>query len=93
MIALIVFAASLPFLGPDRLRLLENVLTLVAVFGCVLMLSWMSVADGARSRLWRWLPPFWPWGYFLTGAVARWGLVLLLVAGTIMGIISGRFAR
>jgi hypothetical protein len=93
IVALVVFAASLPFAGADRLQSFQNFLTAGPIAVCALLLTWMLFADGAHSGVWRWLPPFWPWGRFLIGTAARWGLVLLLVVGTVMGIISARFAR
>jgi hypothetical protein len=97
IVALVVFAVVLPFLmtsaSADRRLTLEIAATWLAVTGCVLMFSWMWFADGARSRVWRWLPPFWPWGRLLTGTASRWCLVVLLILGTLLGILSERFSR
>ncbi len=80
IVGLIVLASVLPFLmasaSSDHRQTLKTAGTGLAVAGCVLMFSWMWFADGARSRLWRWLPPFWPWGRLLTGAASRWCLVM-----------------
>jgi hypothetical protein len=57
----------------------------LAILGCVLLLSWMAVADGAHSRVWRWLPPFWPWGKHVTAPAGRWIIVVLVVIGTLLG--------
>ncbi len=58
----------------------------LAIIACVVLLSWMYFADGAHSRVWRWLPPFWPWGRHVTAPVGRWCIVLLLILGTLAAI-------
>jgi uncharacterized BrkB/YihY/UPF0761 family membrane protein len=97
IVALIVCAVVLPFLmasaNTDARQTIQTGATALAVLGCVLMLSWMSFADGANSRVWSWLPPFWPWGRYLTGTVSRWGFVVVLVVGTVCGILVERFSR
>src|SRR6185312_17331457 len=93
VVALVVVAVLLPFRRPEQLQKLNAVLAGFAIFGCFVMLAWMSFGDGAHSKVWSWLPPFWPWGGFLHGAISRWGLVLLLVAGTVCGIMAERFSR
>jgi hypothetical protein len=77
----------------DSHQTVQTAATTLAAVGCVLMLSWMLFADGAHSRLWSWLPPFWPSGRYLTGTVSRWGLVVLLVVGTVCGIVADGFLR
>lgn len=97
MVALVICAAVLPFLllsaSTDNRRPIEIAGKILGAIGCLLMLSWMWFADGAHSRVWNWLPPFWPWGRFLTGTASRRGLVLLLVLGTILGLLSEWFTR
>jgi formate hydrogenlyase subunit 3/multisubunit Na+/H+ antiporter MnhD subunit len=93
IIALIVCAAILPFISPERLQQMKSVLVAIAIFGCVLMLAWMWFADGAHSKIWRWLPPFWPCGWCFTGTGSRWVVVVLLILGTVMGIISQWLSR
>jgi len=93
IVALVACAVVLPFLmasaNPDGGRqIVQAATSTLAALGCVLMLSWMWFADGAHSRLWSWLPPFWPLGLYLTGTVPRWGLVGLLVLGTVLGLPS-----
>ena len=96
IVGLVICAVILPLAiasaNPDARPRIENATTPLAVAGCVLLLSWMSFADGARSKLWSFLPPFWPWSRYATGPVSRWVIVILLIAGTVMGIFSARFA-
>src|ERR1017187_5200016 len=95
IVALIITAVVLPCFmasaSAERRQTLETVASGLAVAGCVLMFCWMWFADGARSRVWQWLPPFWPWGRLLTGTASRWGLVVLLILGTVLGVLSERF--
>ena len=97
IVALVACALVLPFLmasaTADARQTVQTAATALAAVGCVLMLSWMWFADGAHSKLWSWLPPFWPWGQYITGTVSRWGLVVLLVLGTVCGILAERFSR
>lgn len=97
IVALVICAVALPFLLAstriDSRQPIETAGNVLAAVGCVLMLSWMWFADGAHSRVWNWLPPFWPWGRILTGTVSRWGLVVLLEIGTVLGILSERASR
>mgnify|MGYP006919285337 FL=1 len=92
--ALVAGALILPFLfasaDADHRHSIDRAATVVAALGCVLLLSWMSFADGAHSVLWRWLPPFWPWSRYLTSKISRWCLVVLLVLGTVLGIVFSR---
>jgi hypothetical protein len=94
VVGVVVCAVVLPLVmdsaSSDTRHTVEAAGTVLAAAGCLLMLSWMGLADGARSKLWDFLPPFWPWGRFACTSVARWVLVLLVVAGTIMGIVSHR---
>ena len=96
IVGLVICAMILPMAmvsaSPDARPRIENAATVLAVAGCVLLLSWMSFADGARSKLWNFLPPFSPWSRYAAGPVSRWVIVILLVAGTVMGILSARFA-
>jgi formate hydrogenlyase subunit 3/multisubunit Na+/H+ antiporter MnhD subunit len=94
VIALIGFAVAFPILltsaDMDRRHTLESLATIIAALGCVLLIGWMWLADGAHSSVWRWLPPFWPWSRYLTGAASRWCLVAFLVLGTALGIVFSR---
>jgi heme/copper-type cytochrome/quinol oxidase subunit 1 len=97
VVSLVICAVILPMLmasaSPDARPRIESAAMVLAVAGCVLMLAWMSFADGAHSKVWSFLPPFWPWSRYAAGPVSRWVIVILLVAGTVMGIFSARFAR
>ena len=92
--ALVAGALILPFLfasaDADHRHSIDRAATVVAALGCVLLRSWMSVAEGAHAVLWRWLPPFWPWSRYLTSKISRWCLVVLLVLGTVLGIVFSR---
>ena len=53
---------------------------------CTALVLWMCFGDGARSALWKWLPPL---ALFRTKSeVARWILVLLLVSVAGLGVIG-----
>ena len=97
IVSLVICAVVLPLavssVAPDTRPRLEKAATALALAGCVLLLSWMWLGDGARSKLWSLLPPFWPCGRYAAGPVSRWVIVILLVAGTLMGIISSRLAQ
>jgi hypothetical protein len=94
VVALVAGAFFLPPMlasaDTNHRQILERAATILAVIGCVFLLSWMWFADGAHSCLWRWLPPFWPWSLFLTSTLARWCMVTLLILGTILGIIFSK---
>lgn len=95
IVALIACAAVLPFLvisaGAHSRQTIQVVAAVLGVIGCVVMLSWMWFADGAHSKVWSWLPPFWPWSEVFTGVASRWAFVVLLVLGTVFGIVSTLF--
>jgi hypothetical protein len=93
MVCAVILPLAMVSASPGARQTIEAAATVLAVAGCVLMLAWMALAGGAHSKLWDFLPPCWPWGRFLSGPVSRWVLVLLLVSGTVMGILSGRFAK
>ena len=93
IVALILCAVLLTFVPTGHREQLESAVTALAVVGCALLLSWMWFADGAHSAIWGWLPPFWPWGRYAKGTISRWIIVVLLVLGTVVGIISDRVAR
>ncbi len=86
----VVLPVTLASASDSRRQGLELVVAGVALAGCVLLLGWMSFADGAHSSIWRWLPPFWPWGRIFTGPLSRWAIVVLLVFGTLLGIFYAR---
>ena len=88
IVTLVASAVVIPTVSPQSVQQMNTALVALAIFGCVLMLAWMAFGDGAHSKVWSWLPPFWPWGRRLTGATSRWVIVLLLVLGTITGIIT-----
>lgn len=56
---------------------------------CVLLLLWMSLG-GQRSSVWNWLPPF---CFFRTVAWTRWLIILMLIAGTIAGMVGKHALR
>jgi hypothetical protein len=93
LVALVAFAILLPFFAAEKLQQWDAALNGIAIFCCLLMLVWMWLGDGARSPVWNWLPPFWPWGRILSGAISRWGLVLMLIAGTVCGILAEKFSK
>ena len=97
IVGLVICAVILPIAmssaGPDARLRIENAAMVLAATGCALLLSWMSFADGARSKVWSFLPPFWPWSRYAAGPVSRWVIVILLVAGTVMGIVSASLSR
>jgi hypothetical protein len=92
VVALVVMAIALPFLiasvGTAARATWMSAGNALAILGCVLLLSWMAVADGAHSRVWRWLPPFWPWGKHVTAPAGRWIIVVLVILGTLLGVFS-----
>jgi hypothetical protein len=94
VVALVVGALIFPFFyasaDVDRRQIIERAANVLAAVGCVGLLCWMWLADGAHSCLWRWLPPFWPWSLVLTTPLPRHCLVALLVLGTVLGILSSR---
>ncbi len=57
-----------------------------AVLACVVLLLWLIKGDGARSNLWNWLPPFVCFRHF--GSLGRSVLVILMVLGTLGGIVA-----
>jgi hypothetical protein len=57
-----------------------------AIF-CALVLVWMK-DGGARSPLWKWLPPFLPSGLLLRSSSARWAFVWFFVLGVMAGVIA-----
>jgi len=58
-----------------------------SVVTCAALVVWMT-KGGANSGLWNWLPPFWPWGYIVKSAWARWLLVGFLVAETMAVVVA-----
>jgi hypothetical protein len=78
------------FVGP---YMVENTVVqgrVAIAFGalyCSLLVARM-LGGGARSPIWNWLPPLWPWGRLVSSPTGRWIVVLALVAGTIAGIVS-----
>jgi hypothetical protein len=59
----------------------------LAVATWPILIFWM-LKGGSASSLWTWLPPFWPWGRIVTSHTGRWCLVLVLIAGSILGSTS-----
>ena len=55
-----------------------------SMLACALVVVWM-VKGGAKSQLWHWLPPFWPWGRAVTSPSGRWLVVLAMVGGSVAG--------
>lgn len=97
VVGLVACAVVLPIAmasaGSDVRVRVEPAVRIFAFSGCVLLLSWMWFGDGARSTVWNFLPPFWPWSRYAAGTVSRWIIVILLIAGTLMGIVSSRVAQ
>lgn len=56
----------------------------VAVMQCLLMLLWMLLG-GYRSVVWELLPPF---CFFRPVIWVRWVIILMLIGGTIAGMVS-----
>jgi hypothetical protein len=72
--------------GADNPRFVMWAVPLAIVTWPILLL-WMF-RGGATSPLWTWLPPFWPWGRMITARFGRWCLVLVLIAGSVLGAAS-----
>ena len=72
--------------GPVSLKFFK-VLVPLCILTWATLAAWMF-RDGSSSALWNWLPPFWPWGRLLTSPRARWGFVLVMIAGGILGAIA-----
>jgi hypothetical protein len=91
IVALVASAVVAPILllsvDAERRPTVHGATVLLAAVGCILLLIWIVFADGAHSSLWRWLPPFWPWSRYITTTVSRQLLVVLLVLGTVLGIL------
>jgi hypothetical protein len=61
---------------------------ILALITIVTLVVWMRVGGGAGSQLWEWLPPFWPLGSTCRSVFARWLIVILLILGTMLGMLS-----
>ena len=53
----------------------------------IFIVIWM-LNGGAKSVLWNWLPPFWPWGDILKSEKSRWFLIIFMILGTVTGFIQ-----
>jgi len=93
VICAVLLSMAMALAGSYTRPWIVNAATVIALAGCVLMLSWMAFADGAHSKVWSFLPPFWPWGRYAVAPVSRWVIVILSIAGTLMGIVSSRLAQ
>ena len=60
------------------------ILGAVGLGECALLLLWMALG-GQRSSLWDWLPPFCVFPKVLW---VRWLVVIVLIGGTIAGIVA-----
>jgi len=60
------------------------ILRVIILAGCGLLLFWMLLGQGARSSLWKWLPPFvlMP----VQRAMWRWVVVGVLIGGTLLAL-------
>ncbi len=62
----------------------QKILSAIALAECALVLLWMCLG-GQRSNLWDWLPPFCVFPKVLW---IRWLVVVVLIGGTIAGIVA-----
>jgi hypothetical protein len=46
---------------------------------CTLMVAWMK-KGGAKSQLWKWMPPLMPWGWILKADTSRWAFVVIFAS-------------
>jgi len=93
IVALVALAVLFPIVAIEHLQKRNAIMNGIAISGCILLFVWMWLGDGARSKIWNWLPPFWPWGRILSGRISRWALVLFLIAGTVCGIVSKSLSK
>jgi hypothetical protein len=83
IVALAIFNALLmPIIGKVDL-MLRVTAPILAVVASVPLLAFLWLYDGAHSPLWRWLPPFYPWGKYLRSVRSRQVFITLLVAFSI----------
>jgi glycerol uptake facilitator-like aquaporin len=70
----------------------ERVAIGFSVAYCSLLITRM-LSGGAQSPLWNWLPPLWPWGRIIQSNTGRWIFVIVMLAGTVAGIVQILFPR
>jgi len=58
----------------------------IALITCLILALWLIFGRGVESRLWNWLPPFVFFRQF--GRTGRKALVVLLILGTLIGMIG-----
>jgi hypothetical protein len=61
----------------------------LAVFTCIILVSWVTVGEGSHSKLWMWMPPFVFFNKF--GSYGRIAVVVVLVVGTLIGLFGEMF--
>jgi hypothetical protein len=84
MSLVLIHALTLLVIGVRARAWLERHFTLLAIWAvanCAVLLTWM-LGGGAKSVLWRWLPPF---CMFPDVKWLRWVVVVAVVSGTVMG--------
>jgi len=92
---IIVFASIVASLIIDHKSLTDwlddhfQLLAVLAIAQCLAILLWMF-KGGQRSKLWDWIPPM---CMFRPAVWKRWLFVVLLIGGTIAGIIGMHIAR
>jgi len=68
---------------------LNPLLIWVALITCLVLALWLILGRGVESRLWNWLPPFVFFRQF--GSTGRKTLVVLLILGTLFGMMGEFF--
>ena len=86
----VVFPIILMRIGDSHTRgVAERLIGLpLTIAGNAYLLVWMLVGAGSRSSLWRWCPPFWPWGLILKGSSSRLAFVSLVVLGSLVAVLA-----
>lgn len=68
------------------LSYVNNATPMLVVFVLSSILTWM-IYGGAKSLLWKWLPPF--CFFFWCNTWQRWVLVILIVLSTLLAMVQG----
>jgi hypothetical protein len=80
IIAVIIMHSDVPAAHSNFLR---TMILLSGISWPILIVSMLR--GGANSSLWKWLPPFWPWGRILVSSGTRWCFVLVMVGASALG--------
>jgi len=60
----------------------------IGIVGNLYLLVWVMTGNGTKSKLWNWLPPFWPVGKMFSSQRTRFIIVILIVLGSTIGFLS-----